>query len=221
MSKVESHVRGWRASIRARNATLTTSQIFIIFEIEKCNYELVDSGMTIAARIGIMGVFCGDMVEGQILNYGAQGASVGEIAGELGVGEEVVKLVLQSKGGVSADNANDRDITDDELKLLRRRGVDIALQSENEIVAASLIKFFIERDKPVKQAPPPTPVNHHMHIHSIVQRSNEQFKSYLTSYGPTNNANPSNAAQVIEARRDTIPAGDAGTDRPVEESSGE
>ena len=72
-----------------------------------------------------MGLLCGDMLEGPILNYHGQGASVEEIAVELGLGVEVVKAVVGSKGSAGL-NDNDRDITDNELKLLRRRGVDIA-----------------------------------------------------------------------------------------------
>lgn len=83
----------------------------------------------------------------QILALAEQNISAEVISRELDLPLEQVKLTLRAnKKGTETD----RDITDDQLALLRQRVFQLATTSSDESVALKAATFLIERDKPVK-----------------------------------------------------------------------
>jgi len=83
----------------------------------------------------------------QIVALSKQGAASGEIAAELGIPEEQVKLALRANRMGTND---DRDINDAQLALLRQRAYNLAFDDDSS-VAAKMVMFLVERDKPKAQ----------------------------------------------------------------------
>lgn len=89
----------------------------------------------------------GEMTTRQIVALANDGAGVDEIATTLNIEVPLVKLALEGNN-VDKSSAPDRDITDDDLKLLRRHAMNLALSAENEAVQARMTMYLIDRDKP-------------------------------------------------------------------------
>jgi len=87
----------------------------------------------------------GDLTQRQVLALAEQGASSTEIAETLEIEEAAVKLVLNAN---SAGSAQDRDINDEQLAILRQKAFQLAVGAEDESVSARMTMFLIERDKP-------------------------------------------------------------------------
>lgn len=116
-----------------------------------------------------------DLTARQICSLGEQGCTVEQISKELDVESALVKLIL-SRNNVSG--ASDRDITDEDLKLLRRKAVDLALGAEDESVQARMTMFLIERDRPAVRAPTSPLVA----INQAIISANENFSRLLKEY---------------------------------------
>lgn len=92
-----------------------------------------------------MGSLIGNVETAQILGLFADGMNSSDISRELNIGEDLVKLVLSAQNGTAV--TADRDITEEQLKLLRNRCYNLAF-SEDDTVSLRACMFLIERDKP-------------------------------------------------------------------------
>lgn len=87
----------------------------------------------------------GEIASRQILVLSDEGLSSMQIATELGIQEELVKLTLNAyKKGSEVD----RDINDSQLQLLRQKALSLALAADDESVSARMCMYLIDRDKP-------------------------------------------------------------------------
>lgn len=112
-----------------------------------------------------------------ILSLAAEGLEARAISTELGVEPEVVKLTLSAH---KAGTESDRDINDDELSLIRKKLVDLALYSGDEAIQARVGMFLVERDKPRKADTPP--VSSIQQINIAIQTAAERFADLKKQY---------------------------------------
>lgn len=110
----------------------------------------------------------------QIASLLAQGAEPQDISEQFEVPLELVKLVGARNGSVS-----DEDISEDELKLLRRHALALATSSENERVQADMTKFLIERARPAKVN---QPVNIIAQINQVLTQGNQRLNDMMRTY---------------------------------------
>ena len=88
----------------------------------------------------------GELQSRQIVALAEDGMSAEEIATATETDLSLVKLVI-----ARSTQDGDRDITDEDLKKLRRHAVELAFRAEDESVQARMTQWLIERDKPVKK----------------------------------------------------------------------
>ena len=100
----------------------------------------------------------GDLTSRQILALSNDGLSPAIIARELSIEEAFVRLVLAKH---NAGTSEDRDINDEQLKILRSEAYSLATGAEDEGVRAKMTMYLIDRDKPkrVEQISPITLIN--------------------------------------------------------------
>lgn len=113
----------------------------------------------------------------QVAQLGEQGFGVKEIAEQLGLDELDVKLCLRAE---EVGNEVDRDITDEDLKKLRKNALSLALGANDESVQAQMTRFLIERDRPSKVAVS-TGVNP-MQINIMIQEANKRMAETIQAY---------------------------------------
>lgn len=109
----------------------------------------------------------------QIVECAAQGAAAPDIANELGIDLATVNLVLAAHG-----KGSDRDITDEQLLLLRARAFNLAMQEEDKSVAFRATQYLIDRDKP-KQQQTQSPM---IVINNAIQEAHEKFAKLTSEY---------------------------------------
>lgn len=102
------------------------------------------------------------------------GMAVEDIANSINVDPALVKLVVARN---SQDG--DRDITDEDLKTLRRHAVDLALSAEDEAVQARMTQWLIERDKPKQKDVSINPI---LAINQAIIASTQQFHELTKAY---------------------------------------
>ena len=85
-----------------------------------------------------------DLSVNQIVSLSRQGAAAPEIAAELGLEEELVKLALRAN---KIGSIEDRDISDAQLTMLRKQAYSLAF-NDDPTIAMRMTQFLIERDKP-------------------------------------------------------------------------
>lgn len=95
-----------------------------------------------------------DLTSRQILELAAQGTPREEIAVALSIEPALVNLVLSSHGQA----ASERDIDDEQLSILRKHALKLALQNEDLGISAKMTRFLIERDKPKAVAQSSSPL---------------------------------------------------------------
>lgn len=117
----------------------------------------------------------------EILTLAAQGARPAEIAEALGAEEAMVNLVLSAH-----NQASDRDITDEQLSLLRARAFSLAMQGEDLTVSARMTQYLIDRDRPKAgaQGSPITAIN------NAIILANERVAELAKEYAPVSNGKP-------------------------------
>ena len=113
----------------------------------------------------------------QVAALAGQGFGVGDIASQLGLDELDVKLCLRAEG---EGRDEDRDITDEDLKKLRKNALSLALGANDESVQAKMTMFLIERDRPSKVAVG-TGVNP-MQINIMIQEANKRMAETIQAY---------------------------------------
>lgn len=119
-----------------------------------------------------------DLVARQVLALSSQGFKPDAIAGELEIGEEIVRSVLSvNKAGA----VEDRDIDDAQLKRLRAHAFDLATMANDEGVQAKLTMFLLERDRPAKPAITSTGINP-VQINIAIQQANDRMAELLKAH---------------------------------------
>jgi hypothetical protein len=88
----------------------------------------------------------GELESRQIAAWLSGGCSPEDIARELGVDIALVKLV-----GAKNELVADRDISDEELGILRKHAFALAVSAESQEVQAKMTTFLLERDRPSKK----------------------------------------------------------------------
>jgi hypothetical protein len=81
------------------------------------------------------------------------GCTVDEIASQLGVEEALVKLV-----GARVGTIEDRDIDDNELRVLRKHAYNLAVGASDDATQARMTMFLLERDRPSKKVMESSPI---------------------------------------------------------------
>jgi hypothetical protein len=123
-------------------------------------------------------MFMNDLEVRQVLALSGQGFGAKDISGQLGLEELDVKLALRTQ---DSGTEEDRDITDAELKVLRKNAFVLATQAEDESVQAQMTRFLIERDKPTKVAAPAQGINP-MQINIMIQEANKRMAETIQAY---------------------------------------
>lgn len=108
----------------------------------------------------------------QILSLFAQGSPAEEIASVLNIELPLVELTL------TAHQVGDRDITDEQLALLRGRAFSLALQNDDISVAARMTQYLIDRDKPAK----PSSISPVIAINNAIIQANQNFEKLKEEY---------------------------------------
>jgi len=116
----------------------------------------------------------GELETKQIASLLAQGATCEQIAGELGFELAFVKLIAARQGSETPD----RDITDDDLAILRRHAFQLALGADDDATQARMTMFLLERDKPSKNAPASNPI---ALINNAIINANGAFEKLVAS----------------------------------------
>lgn len=116
----------------------------------------------------------GELQTRQIVALLKDGMTVEQIAESCQLDPCLVKLVVARN---SQDG--DRDITDDDLKNLRRHAVELAMGADDQSVQARMTQWLIERDRPRKQEQAINPI---MAINQAIITSMEQYKELSKSF---------------------------------------
>jgi len=113
-----------------------------------------------------------ELINRQIVACREQGAAPEDIAAELGINVATVNLVL------SAHGLGDRDITDEQLVLLRQNAFELAMQKSDLSVSSRMTQYLIDRDKP-RQEQHQTPL---IVINNAIQSANEKLAELSKEY---------------------------------------
>lgn len=115
----------------------------------------------------------GELSIEQVLSLSRDGLGAPEIAKELSLPEERVKLVLSRH---NAGSNADRDIDDEDLTRLRAHALALALGAENEAVQAKMTMYLIDRDKPRTKAEEPSNI---LAINQAIFLAQSRFKDLI------------------------------------------
>lgn len=125
------------------------------------------------------------MEQRQILALIDQGATADEVSRTLEIPLETVKLVCASN---EAGAVGDRDITDEDLVLIRKRLKSIAIYGADDGVASRVGMFLLERDKPRVKEEKMTNLTL---INQAIIQANQSVKELEEEYASNKSLSPS------------------------------
>ncbi len=119
----------------------------------------------------------GELTAQQIIALSQQGAVAEDIASALNEPLENVKVVLKSSNQGSAE---DQDISDDQLALIRQQLVTLALYGADESVRYKACQTLLERKRPSKKDQ--TALNVTV-VNQQLAAANKAYNRMLEDYG--------------------------------------
>lgn len=116
----------------------------------------------------------GELQTRQILALIKDGCTPEQVAESMNVDPALIKLIVARN---SQDG--DRDITDEDLRTLRRHAFDLATSAEDESIQAKMTQWLIERDKPKSKEVTINPI---LAINQAILASRQSFNELLKEY---------------------------------------